>query len=116
MLMISSSRRKKEFLILRAQVSEVAEVYGHETRTTRAVTALTDAGANQRETQLRRRLLDLLVSRPLTRAEIARALNADIVEVERLINALRDEDLIQLSGLERGGDFGIAQPRWGLRG
>src|SRR5262249_39412569 len=104
-----------EFRILRAQVSEVAEVYGHEARTTRAVTALTDA-ANQRETQLRRRLLDLLVSRPLTRAEIARSLNADILEVERLLNALRDEDLIELSGLERGGDFGIAQPRWRLRG
>ena len=76
---------------------------------------MTGEGATQREAQLRRRLLELLATQQLTRAELARAVNADIAEVERLLNVMRTEELIELSGLERGGDFGIALPRWRLR-
>lgn len=76
---------------------------------------MTDEGVSEREADLRRRLLDLLASRPLTRAELARALNTEVAEVERILDSLRAEGLVELSGLERGGDFGIALPRWRLR-
>ncbi len=76
---------------------------------------MTGEGETGRDARLRRRLLELLGTQQLTRAELARALNVDIAEVERLLNVMRSEKIVELSGLERGGDFGIALPRWRLR-
>jgi predicted ArsR family transcriptional regulator len=62
----------------------------------------------------RRRLLKLLQNGPLTRSELVTALDTDISQVELMLESLREQHLVAISGFGRSGEFGLTRPKWRL--